>query len=96
MNIQDLNKQGWHITDWDKTIPEIGDYIQQMREGMESAYSFQITAIGEQSFLAINLSRRSTNPEMQLNKFDKVYVFKKKGSGHPLINGIDTEKEIHT
>jgi len=82
------------VVEWSKNNPKVGDYIQEFEPTMGNRYSNVITAIGNDSFLA-----RSTNssgcPECQFNKHDRVYVFKKKGSGHCLINGIGVEKEKH-
>lgn len=92
--IESFKKQGWHIVDWQKDIPEVGDYIQAVTTTMQNLYSCKITGIGEDVFVAKSNSS-SISKEYLYNKYDEVYLFKKKGSGHPLIGGCGVENEIN-
>jgi len=94
MGLPALKAQGWNVVDWSEKCPDTGDYIQEFEPCMGNRYSNVITAIGDNAFLA-----RSTNssscPEQIFNKHDRVYVYKKKGSEHCLINGIGADHKKH-
>ena len=94
MSIPALMQQGWKVVDWVNTIPEIGDYIQAFEPNMGNKYSLRITGIGGKSFLAIPTCS-SSFPESIYSKHECAYVFKKKGTGHCLINGIGADNEKH-
>jgi hypothetical protein len=89
MSLPSLKEQGWNVVDWDEKCPEVGDYIQVFEPHMGNKYSFKVTAIGDKSFLAQPTSSNEFM-EQHFQKHDKIYVFKKSGSGHCLINGIGT------
>lgn len=94
-NIKEFRKQGWRFVDWVDTIPEVEDYIYELTPDCANQYSFKITEIGEKTFIAISMVGGYMNNERTFNKYDRVYIFKKKGSGHCLLGGIGVENEKH-